>query len=856
MAAKERVLLPREVRPKKYRLTLALDLRQFTFSGKEEIEIDVGKATAKIVLHAAELDIQSVQLLQNAVPLSPSSIELDDKSETATFEFTEPLSEGPARLQIAFTGTLNDQMRGFYRSEYTVGDEKRVMAVTQFESTDARRAFPCWDEPALKATFEVTLEVPSDRVAISNMSIVEEKSMDGGLKTVRFAESPIMSTYLLAFIVGEFDFIEDKSREGVRVRVYTPLGKKKQGKFALDVATHTLSFFKEYFKIAYPLLKIDLIAIPDFAAGAMENWGAVTYRETAILVDPKQSSQATRQRVAVVVAHELAHQWFGNLVTMEWWTHLWLNEGFASWIEYLAVDHLFPEWDIWTQFVFSDFGRALGLDGLENSHPVEVEVKDPNEISEIFDAISYSKGASIIRMLVAYLGEEDFRRGLHLYLMRHQYGNATTEDLWKALGEASGKPVKTMMDSWTKQVGYPVLSVEGTTETPTLRQSRFFISGIPRDKEDSTQWVIPVGVTGCSEYSVIKDRTTSIPLPKAADRGTKINPGQTGFYRVNYAPAVWSRLGEAVRSLTLSAADRMGLQNDAFALARAGLLHADHALTLAMAYREETDYTVWADLTANLAELDVLISEEAFYNEYQSLGRDLYSALSERLGWDGRSGESHLTTLLRSLVIGQMGGYGDQETVDEARQRFIRFLEDGQPLVPDLRFPVYRLVVEFGDVDQYESVLELFRKADLHEEKLRCLRALGYSRRVDLLGRTLDLSLSDEVRPQDTPLAVASVAFNNRGRELAWQFLQRHRSDFDRRYGKGGFLLARIISSTTENFTSEGKGKEVEEYFREHPVPAADRTIRQSLERIRSNALWLDRDRDAIGKWLEDNKRS
>ena len=271
-----------------------------------------------------------------------------------------------------------------------------------------------------------------------------------------------MSTYLLAFVVGELDAIETQTTNGVTVRVYTPIGKEEQGRFALDVAARTLSFFEEYFAIAYPLPKMDLIAIPDFAAGAMENWGAVTYRETAILVDPEHSSAATRQRVAIVIAHELAHQWFGNLVTMEWWTHLWLNEGFASWIEYLAVDHLFPEWEIWTQFVFSDFGRALSLDSLRHSHPIEVEVRHPSEISEIFDAISYSKGASVIRMLASYVGEDDFRRGLQVYLRRHQYGNASTEDLWQALAEESGKPVKAVMDTWTKQSGYPVLSVSAS----------------------------------------------------------------------------------------------------------------------------------------------------------------------------------------------------------------------------------------------------------------------------------------------------------------------------------------------------------------------------------------------------------
>ena len=462
MAEQERVLLPDDVAPKRYDLTLKPDLERFTFDGSESVDVEVKTATRRIVVHATELEIHSAVLVRDGVSREPASIEANEEEETVAFVFGETLEPGPARLAIEFTGQLNDKMHGFYRGVYHQDGEKRIMAVTQFEATDARRAFPCWDEPAQKAVFAVTLVVPEDRVAVSNMPPSEVETGDDGLKTVRFADTPVMSTYLLAFIVGEFDYVETETKEGVTVRVYTPVGRREQGRFALDVAARTLSFFHEYFDIAYPLPKMDLLAIPDFAAGAMENWGAVTYRETAILVDPEESSAGTRQRVAIIVAHELAHQWFGNLVTMEWWTHLWLNEGFASWIEFLAVDHLFPEWDMWTQFVYSDFGRALSLDGLKSSHPIEIEVRDPKQISEIFDGISYSKGASVIRMLAAYLGADTFRSGLQRYLERHQYANATTEDLWQALAEESGKPVKQIMDTWTKQTGYPLLSVDAS----------------------------------------------------------------------------------------------------------------------------------------------------------------------------------------------------------------------------------------------------------------------------------------------------------------------------------------------------------------------------------------------------------
>ena len=854
MAEQERVLLPADVYPTRYDITLKPDLERFTFDGSETVDIEVKSATRRVVLHAAELEIHSVVLERDGVSREPEHIETNEEEDTVAFVFSEELEPGAARLAIEFTGQLNDKMHGFYRSVYRVDGEERIMAVTQFEATDARRAFPCWDEPARKAVFKVTLVVPEDRVAVSNMPPSAVETGDDGLKTVRFAETPVMSTYLLAFIVGEFDYVETQTKEGVTVRVYTPVGRREQGRFALDVAARTLSFFHEYFDIAYPLPKMDLLAIPDFAAGAMENWGAVTYRETAILVDPEESSAGTRQRVAIVVAHELAHQWFGNLVTMEWWTHLWLNEGFASWIEFLAVDHLFPEWDMWTQFVYTDFGRALSLDGLKSSHPIEVEVRDPKQISEIFDGISYSKGASVIRMLRAYIGAEPFRRGLQRYLGRHQYANATTEDLWQALAEESGKPVKQIMDTWTKQTGYPLVTVDVKQGEVELRQKRFFLSGVP-ERDDTSRWSVPLGIrTEAVEdtFRLVEDERATIGVGGSRGGWLKVNPDQTGFYRSNYSAELWDRLAAAVEEGELaSATDRLGLENDAFALARAGYLDAGRPLALAPAYGNETHYTVWADLSENLRAYDILLSGHACHEAFRIFARSLYQTIYGSLGWDARPDESHLTKLLRPMVIGLLGRYGDPRVNAEALLRFDQGIRDATPVAPDLRAAVYGQVVESRGVEGYEAVLGIYREAELHEEKNRCLRALGCSGDPDVLRRTLEFALSDEVRGQDTPLAVAGVALNPLGRDLAWDFLREKWAEFDRRYGQGGFIIARIVSITTDDFTTLEKAAEVEAFFELHPAPAATRTVRQSLERIRSNALWLERDGEAIAKWLE-----
>ena len=854
MVERERVLLPEDVTPKRYDITLKPDLEHFTFEGSESVEVEVNAGTRRIVLHATELEIHAATLDRAGVSREATDIEANEEEETVAFVFGETLEPGPAQLTVEFTGQLNDKMHGFYRSVYQRDGEQRTMAVTQFEATDARRAFPCWDEPARKAVFAVTLVVPEDRVAVSNMPPSAVETGDDGLKTVRFADTPVMSTYLLAFVVGDFDYVETETKEGVTVRVYTPVGRKEQGRFALDVAARTLSFFDDYFGIPYPLPKMDLLAIPDFAAGAMENWGAVTYRETAILVDPEESSAGTRQRVAIIVAHELAHQWFGNLVTMEWWTHLWLNEGFASWIEFLAVDHLFPEWDMWTQFVYSDFGRALSLDGLKSSHPIEIEVRDPKQISEIFDGISYSKGASVIRMLAAYLGADTFRSGLRRYLERHQYANATTEDLWQALAEESGKPVKQIMDTWTKQTGYPLLSVNMDRGGVELHQTRFFLSGVP-DRGDTSRWSVPLGVRmGGAEdtFQVFEDERTRIDVGGGRAGWVKVNPDQTGFYRGNYSAELWDRLAGAVEAGELSSAtDRLGLQNDAFALARAGYLDPGRPLALAPAYRNETDYTVWADLSENLRAYDIVLADRSCHESFRVFARSLYQAIHGSLGWDARPGESHLTKLLRPMVIGLLGRYGDPAVNAEALRRFDQGTREGTPVAPDLRMAVYGQVVESRGLEGYEAVLGVYREAELHEEKNRCLRALGCSTDADLLRRTLEFSLGDEVRGQDTPLVVAGVALNPLGRDMAWNFLREKWAEFDSRYGQGGFIIARIVSITTEDFTTLEKAAEVEAFFESHPAPAAARTVRQSLERIRSNALWLERDGEAIARWLD-----
>ncbi|XP_078355734.1 puromycin-sensitive aminopeptidase-like, partial [Oculina patagonica] len=773
--------LPTSVLPKNYKLTLKPNLTEFTFTGEEVIDVEVKEETNTVTINCLDINVKSASFSVGEHNYPSSNIIHNKEEETVIVSFSLPLPLGRGLLSLNFTGELNDKLKGFYRCKYTGEDgNQKFCAVTHFEPTGARRAFPCWDEPTIRATFDITLVVPKDRVALSNMNLTEEKDYtdDTSLKVVKFARTPIMSTYLVAFVVGEFDYVEGKDSDGVTIRVYTAKGKAIQGKFALEVAKKCLPFYKEYFGIGYLLPKLDLIAIQDFVIGAMENWGLVTYRETCLLIDPKDSSAAAKQYVALVVGHELAHMWFGNLVTVEWWTHLWLKEGFASWIEYLLVDHCFPEFDVWTQFVSTDFASALKLDALCNSHPIEVPVGHPGEIEEIFDTISYNKGASIIRMLHQYVGDQDFRKGLNHYLKKFEYSAASTDDLWASLSHASSKPVAAVMDTWTKQMGFPVLSVtaeqKGKSFQLTISQRKFSADGATKD---SSQWKVPIAVcTSASptqpvvETLLEKDSCTVVVNGVGKDQWIKVNPGQVGFYRVQYSSAMLELLLPAINDNSVPPRDRLGLQSDLFALAQAGLASTTEFLKLAEQFKNETNYTVWNDLTANLSNLAKLLQNTGFYPSFQTFCVKLYEQIASKVGWDPKDGEGHLDALLRGLVLGCMGRSGDQATIAEARKRFDAHCKGESTIPADLRSAVYSTVLKHGDDVTLDSMMKLFREADLDEEKVRIMRCMGAVLQPELIKKVLDFSMSSEVRSQDTVFVIAGVTGSLLGRELAWQF--------------------------------------------------------------------------------------
>eukprot|EP01130_Rhizamoeba_saxonica_P008191 TRINITY_DN3310_c1_g1_i1.p1 TRINITY_DN3310_c1_g1~~TRINITY_DN3310_c1_g1_i1.p1 ORF type:complete len:870 (+),score=221.39 TRINITY_DN3310_c1_g1_i1:38-2611(+) len=852
----ERELLPKNVKPITYNLEITPSFEDFTFTGQLSIQVEILEPTDCVVLNVLDITFNEVSLVTaNETTLEATvqaTIEQTEK-EQIEFHFEQVLETGEATLVISYNGELNDKLCGFYRSTY-VGDdgEEKIIATTQMEPADARRALPCWDEPAIKAKFNLTLNVPKHMVALGNMPVIS-KNDDGDLSKYVFDETPIMSTYLLAFVVGEFEFLEDVTSEGITVRVWTTPGKIHMGKFALEVCKNVLSYFASYFGIPYPLPKQDMIAIPDFSAGAMENWGLITYRQTALLCDDS-SSVSSKKRVAYVVAHELAHQWFGNLVTMEWWKELWLNEGFATFVGNLAVDNFFPQWDIWTSFVSDYIFRALDADSLVNSHPIEVTVNKARSIEEIFDVISYCKGASVIRMIENYLGEEAFKQGLNIYLNKHAYSNAVTEDLWEGLTEGSGVNVTQMMDTWVKEIGYPVVSfeeVEGEKGKIRLRQDRFLSGGLAEGDDNLTVWPISIGYVSDSSETVtyINFNEKEAVLEFEYINWIKFNAGQSGFYRVKYSDSLRRKLGVALEEGILASTDRLGLVNDTFALAKAGLIELGDALEIIGYYKNEADYNVWADIAKCLSDVKVLFSEEEFYGDLKKFIKDVFTPIGEKLGYESIEGESDLDKLLRPVVLNQLGNNGDDGVVQWSKEKFANYLETSE-LDSDLISIVFSLVMKNGGEKEYIQMKNIYENADDPDLKIKSLAAIPKSSEKALVMDALDYSMgTDKVRTQDLMYPFHSAAHGPAKNET-WDYVKNNWESLTGKITGGLGLLGRIIQYTTSSFTTNQQADEIQEFFEKHKNPSLERTINQSIESIRSNAAYVERSRNSIAAFL------
>lgn len=848
-----RVLLPGNVVPNKYNIRLVPDMEKFTYTGEQTVSVNVTEAgTRSVTMHSKSLYIPSCCFKGVG---EATGIAFNLKLSTVCFTFDADLPVGEGELMMKFEGVLNDQMAGFYRSEYSdVNGNKKMMLSTQFEALDARRCFPCWDEPALKAVFEMTLVIPDHLEALSNMPEASRGSLAGGKTEVKFMPSPSMSTYLLAMCVGEFDFIQGITKGGVSIRVFTTPGRKHLGTFALDVAIRTLDFYDSFFNVPYPLPKLDMIAIPAFAMGAMENWGLVTYRETALLIDEGKSSSAERQRVCIVITHELAHQWFGNLVTMQWWDDLWLNEGFASWTENYAADYLFPDWDMWQQFTTDAQAAALRLDSLKTSHPIQVPIGHAEEVEEVFDAISYCKGACVVKMLHAVLGAEDFQKGLQLYMERHQYGNTETYHLWSAWTEVSGKNIGEIMGPWTQQMGHPLVEVVKETWKSdsvelSLKQRWFLADGSSDETSaDSKLWNIPLiiaasGSTSKPTLEMMTKRTltVTVPLP-SPDSYVMLNAGQHTLMRVAYSTEMIDRLCKGIRSRTLPSEDRAGVIADAYALCKARILGAPELLKLLSAYAEETDYTVWSSVAAAISGLDsILIEDATTHKKFSAFVLNLVKPSASRIGWDSMESDGHLGKLLRGVIVGLLGDFAseDEDIKREASSRFSALLEDfNTPLLPsDYIADVYKLILKSGGQTEFGQVKGLLDVCTNDAERKHIYNSLGHASTSELKKEVLMWTLN-EVKLQDFFYPMGSVSRSGKvGRVIAWEFFQ---ENFDALRAKlsaaSPSLMDAVIVYCCGGWSDPEMINKIEAFFKEHPLPQNDRKINQMLESMRINA--------------------
>jgi puromycin-sensitive aminopeptidase len=820
--------LPRGAVPLRYDVELAPDLGAARFDGRVEIAVDVVEPVTELVLNAIELDIAEVRV-------DGSDVQWHLEAETERL-FVNPvggLQPGRVSLVISFTGTLNDMLRGFYRSTFKddAGVE-HVIATTQMESTDCRRAFPCWDEPDFKAVFGVTLVIDPALTAVSNGPEVERTDRPGGKVAIRFADTMAMSTYLVAFVVGPLEATEPVDVDGIPLRVVHVPGKGGLAGFGLDVGAFCLRWFQRYYGIPYPGDKVDLLALPDFAAGAMENLGAITFRENALLVDPATATVDEQMRVADVVAHELAHMWFGDLVTMRWWNGIWLNEAFATFMELIACDAYRPDWDRWTVFGL-ERSAAFETDSLASTRPVEYPVLSPSDCEGMFDVLTYQKGGALLRMLEQFLGAEQFRAGVSHYLGRHAYGNTETNDLWDAIEETTEQPVRRMMDSWIWQPGYPLVTATLEGGELVLRQQRFAYEGDTLEADaDPTTWLVPVHVrNGGAEGVVLLEGTeTRAPLADPA-APVVVNAGGHGFFRVGYSTELRDRLTSGDTLASLGSLERYNLVDDAWQEVVAGRLDAADYLTFLEGFQGERELAVWQAIVLGLRGLGRLLGDDA-YPRFQARAHALLAPTVAELG-DPVEGEDDVRGKLRGLLFAAFAIQGDDAGAQAlARQLFERAETDPTSVDPELVAASTSIVANQGDDAVYETMLAAYRTATNPQEQLRHLNALAEFDAEALVLRTCELAMSSEVKSQNAPFLLRLCIGNRRHGAAAWTFVRQHWAQANEQFPRN--TIVRMISSVT-SLTDEAVAADVQSFFAEHPIEQAAKTLEQVLERQRVN---------------------
>ncbi|KAA1297211.1 MAG: M1 family metallopeptidase [Dehalococcoidia bacterium] len=844
--------LPSSVVPSHYRIKLEPDLEKATFIGSVEIEVEVNNPTDTIQMNAADLAIQSARVVDSVGSNTEvADIFLDAEMERLTLSFDSQISPGPHTIVAEFTGVLNDQLHGFYRSTFTDDDGvDHTIATTQFESTHARRAFPCFDEPAFKASYGVTLIVPSEQFAVSNGPIISETDLKNGQREVVFEDTMVMSTYLVAFIVGPFEATDPVDVNGVPLRIVHPIGKGHLTDYSLEAGAFALEFFSKYYGIPYPGQKLDMVAVPDFAFGAMENLGCITYREVLLLVDKDRSTEPELLRIADVIAHEIAHMWFGDLVTMEWWNGIWLNEAFATFMATMASDNFNRDWGRWNQFSL-ERSMAFDVDSLKNTRPIEIEVNSPVDAEGMFDLLTYEKGGSVLRMLEQFLGEEEFQDGISYYLNKHKYANTETNDLWDAIEHVTNQPARRIMDSWIFQRGYPLVSASVSEDGSTihLEQDRFLYTR--DDTTDATIWSVPVVLkvgsgSGVSEIRyLLEEKSSEVKLDSPAD-WVVVNAGGSGFFRARYTKDMLKSVSSSMFS-NLSSIERYGLVDDTWSSVMAGRTSAADFLEFARSFQLETDLDVWTVLSGCLSSLEKLVEGEA-ENQYRAVVRDLAQPGLDRLGWEPGDTDSPRDLELRGLFIRLLANVGNDDlALENAGDLHDSYLRDAGSVEPNMAAAVTGVVASKGDTAKYDLFLEKYRNPSTPQEERRYQSALSAFPGEAEMKRTLAMTLDGTVRTQDAPYLLAVCMRNKYQGHLAWDFVKENWDKINEAFPSNS--IVRMLSGVT-SLSQDEQAADVLAFFENHDVPQGQLTLQQTLEKLGVNVAFRERESTSFSESL------
>ena len=841
--------LPEAARPENYKLTFTPDLENAKFEGDETITLRVLKPTSEITLNAVDIDFHEVTIASGGTT-QKATVAPDKEKEMVVLSVEKPLATGPSTIHITYTGVLNSEMRGLYLGK---DDQGRKYAATQFEATDARRAFPSFDEPDYKATFDITAVADKGQVAISNYKVVSDTPGPGDKHTVKFATTAKMSSYLAALVVGNFEYVEG-SVDGIPIRVYSTPGKKEMGKFALEVAEQNVGYYDKYFGIKYPYGKLDLIGLPDFSAGAMENIGCITFREVLLLIDDKQGSVDLKKTIASVTAHEIAHMWFGDLVTMKWWDDVWLNEGFATWMSSKPLQKWKPEWNFGLDDV-SGTGGTLNVDALANTRPIHQAAETPAQIQELFDGIAYGKAAAVLRMLESYLGDETFRAGINAYLKQHQYVNATAEDFWDAQTKTSKKPVDKIMPTWVKQAGEPIINVKaqcsGNSTNVRVTQQRYYFDRSKFESPNDQVWQIPVclkgsATTGAAKCELLTKQEETFTLPGCSN-WVLANAGATGYYRDGYQP-------DAVRALAqdaetkLSPAERISLQNDIWASVRVGREPVGDYLAFAQGLQDDRNRAVLEDVLGRLDYIREYLVNENDRDSFRAWLRQYLTPMMKEVGWESKPGDSDEQRTLRARLLGALGQDArDPDTLAEARKIADKALADPASVDHELAGTALASAAINADSEFYDKVMTALKNMKSPEEYYAYFFTLPQFTDPKLLQRTLDFGISPDVRSQDALQLVTGVLGNQDGEKLAWDFIRQHWTEIEK--AGGPFASAQVVGATS-GFCDAGMRDQVTEFYSAHKIAAAERTYRQSIERINNCIDLKSQQEPLLASWL------